>query len=392
MTVSDNAGRDIGTLNTWCLLPTVSITITAGTPSSITVPSSDVDGNLTINWGTSSTSGVTYVLEEATNSGFTSGLRTAYSGTGTNANITGRSNGVTYYYRVKATKSGYNNSAWKTGSNGCTVTFTTPTAGTPSSITVPSSDVDGNLTINWGTSSTSGVTYVLEEATNSGFTSGLRTAYSGTGASTNITGRSNGVTYYYRVKATKSGYNNSAWKTGSNGCTVTITPTAGTPSSISVPSSDSDGTYTVSWGTSSTSGVTYVLEEATNSGFTSGLRTAYSGTGASTNITGRSNGVTYYYRVKATKSGYNNSAWKTGSNGCIISSALSIVWVDFNYTGTESGTQSQPYNTLTEAINAVTVGGEIIIKSGVTSETFTGINKKVTIKPFGGTAVIGKQP
>ena len=98
---------------------------------------------------------------------------------------------------------------------------------------------------------------------------------------------------------------------------VPSTVMAGTPSSISVPSSDSDGTYTVSWGTSSTSGVTYVLEEATNSGFTGGLRTAYSGTGTSTNITGRSNGVTYYYRVKATKSGYNNSAWKTDQTGVL---------------------------------------------------------------------------
>ena len=74
--------------------------------------------------------------------------------------------------------------------------------------------------------------------------------------------------------------------------------------------------------------------------------------------------------------------------------SVQTVWVDFKYEGTELGTQSQPYNTLAEAINAVTVGGEIIIKGGITSETFTGINKikkKVTIKSSGGTATIGKQ-
>ncbi len=72
----------------------------------------------------------------------------------------------------------------------------------------------------------------------------------------------------------------------------------------------------------------------------------------------------------------------------------SSILVDFNYMGTELGTQSQPYNTLAEAIEAVAVGGTITIKAGITSETFDGINKinkNVTIKSSGGTAVIGEQ-
>ena len=75
---------------------------------------------------------------------------------------------------------------------------------------------------------------------------------------------------------------------------------------------------------------------------------------------------------------------------------MALVWVDFNYSGTELGTQSQPYNTLAEAITAVAEGGEISINGGITSETFTGINKidkKMTIKsvPGTGTVIIGKQ-
>ncbi len=82
---------------------------------------------------------------------------------------------------------------------------------------------------------------------------------------------------------------------------------------------------------------------------------------------------------------------------CIIPTTTPMstsVWVDFTYTGTEVGTQSQPYNTLAEAINAVTVGGIITIKAGTTNETFDGtnkINKSVTIKSSGGTVIIGKQ-
>ncbi len=81
------------------------------------------------------------------------------------------------------------------------------------------------------------------------------------------------------------------------------------------------------------------------------------------------------------------------SNPKVKRSDRDILYVDFSYTGTESGTQSQPYNTLVEAINAVGEGGDIIIKNGVTSETFTGLNKiskKVTIKSSGGTATIGQ--
>ncbi|MBT6562482.1 MAG: PQQ-binding-like beta-propeller repeat protein, partial [Candidatus Scalindua sp.] len=92
-----------------------------------------------------------------------------------------------------------------------------------------------------------------------------------------------------------------------------------TPSGITIPANDPDGDYTVSWGASSTDGVTYVLEEATDSNFTVDLRTAYTGIDTSADITGRNQNQTYYYRVKATKSGYRGSAWKKGLNNCTIS-------------------------------------------------------------------------
>jgi len=109
------------------------------------------------------------------------------------------------------------------------------------------------------------------------------------------------------------------------GVTVfSVDPLAAPPASLTVPGSDSDGSYTVSWGASSTSSVTYVLEEATNSSFTSGVRTAYSGTSLSTTITGRSSGSTYYYRIKATRSGYIDSDWRTNPNGCAVSADVNL--------------------------------------------------------------------
>ena len=108
----------------------------------------------------------------------------------------------------------------------------------------------------------------------------------------------------------------------------------GAPSSITVPSNDSDGSYEVSWGASSSSGVTYVLEEATDSSFTSGLRTAYTGTQRNTAISERTSGNTYYYRVKASGSGYIDSPWRTGSNGCYV---LPTYTVSYNANSATSG-------------------------------------------------------
>ena len=286
----------------------------AATPASISVPTNSANGDFIIAWGVSSTPGVTYVLEEATNNNFTSGLRTAYNGTGLTATISGKVNG-SYYYRVRATATGYTDSEYLKSSFGCQVLI--PLAAIPVSITVPISDDDGEYTIAWGVSSSPGVTYVLDEATDSNFTSGLRVAYSGVELNATISAKPNG-SYYYRVKATRSGYDDSAYLTASNGCDVSLPlPTAATPVSISVPTGDNDGEYTISWGASSTPGVTYFLEEFTDSNFTSGLRIAYSGTEQSVLISGKSDG-TFYYRIKATASGYNDSEYQHGSRVLVL--------------------------------------------------------------------------
>ena len=189
----------------------------AKAPAGITVPASDADGGYSMSWGISASTGVTYLLQEATNEGFTTGLRTAYSGLLTSANITLRVKGQSYYYRVQAQKAGLDSSPWTVGANSCNV----GPASTPASITVPLSDADGNYSIMWGASATPGVTYVLEEAIDATFTNGLKQVYSGTALMFSITGNAGGQTvYYYRLKAQRSGFPDSAWKVGVNGCKV----------------------------------------------------------------------------------------------------------------------------------------------------------------------------
>ncbi|MBL9001460.1 MAG: peptidase S8 [Phycisphaerae bacterium] len=64
-------------------------------------------------------------------------------------------------------------------------------------------------------------------------------------------------------------------------------------------------------------------------------------------------------------------------------------WVDFTYTGVESGTYARPYNTLPEALNAAPVGGTVKIKSG-SSPAGILINRDLSIVAPLGDVLIGR--
>jgi len=65
------------------------------------------------------------------------------------------------------------------------------------------------------------------------------------------------------------------------------------------------------------------------------------------------------------------------------------VYVDFGYSGVETGSASQPFNLLSEALPVVASGGTIIVHSGSSSEPLS-ISKKCTITASGGTVTIGQ--
>jgi YD repeat-containing protein len=281
----------------------VSVTL-VGIPPSISVPATSTTGSYTISWGTSSGTVTAYRLYEATNSSF-SGQTLVHDGAATGKALSGKANG-TYYYRVRACNAS-GCSAYRTSGNAVTVTIP---PGLPASITVPSSSTTGSYSISWGAASGTVTAYKLYEATNSSFT-GQTLVHNGIATSKALSGKGNG-TYYYRVRAC-NGSACSGYRTGGNAVTVTLPP--GVPASISVPSSSGTGNYTISWGTSSGTVTAYKLYEATNSSF-SGQVQAYSGTGTSKAISGKSNG-TYYYRVRACNGG-SCSGYRSGGNATTV--------------------------------------------------------------------------
>jgi redox-sensitive bicupin YhaK (pirin superfamily) len=263
----------------------------------LNVSSNNTTGSVTAGWSASLTSGATYVLERADNGG---AFVQVYAGSALSHSAS-LPNG-SYLFRVKAVKSGYSDSAWKT-STPCEVVLV---AGMPATLSVPTSNTTGSVTAGWSASLTPGAIYVLERADNGG---AFTQVYEGNLLSYTST-LGNG-SYVFRIKATKTGFADSAWKTSTT-CNVLLT--ASMPATLSVPTSSTTGKVTASWSVSATSGATYVLERSDNGGAFSQV---YAGSLRTYTETVPLPNGSYVYRVKAVKDGYVASTWKTSAT-CVV--------------------------------------------------------------------------
>jgi YD repeat-containing protein len=180
--------------------------------------------------------------------------------------------------------------------------------GIPASITVPATAPSGSYTISWTAPAAGTVsTYELYESATSSFSS-QTLVYSGTALSKAFTAKPNG-TYYYRVRA--CGLDCSGYRTGADD--IQVRPTA--PASITSPAQSTNGSFTVSWGTSTGSFSRYQLQEASTSSFSSPT-TLYEGSNTSFSVQGRGNG-TYHYRVRACGTGLC-SVYRSGASTTVL--------------------------------------------------------------------------
>lgn len=193
-----------------------------------------------------------------------------------------------YWFRITAC-----NVSWSCNvSRVVKVTIAPPTPGVP---TVGNDDDhDGVFTVSWN--STSGASsYQLYERTNGAWSS---TPVTTSGTSLNLT-RNDG-SYAYRVRACAS----SACSMDSGiSSEIAIVNKPDVPSSISYASRDTNGAYTISWGSASASGavgVVYRLQESKNGGTWTSIGSLTTSTSMS--VSGRGNGD-YKYRVRACNSG-----------------------------------------------------------------------------------------
>lgn len=300
----------------------VSVLNVPGVPGSITVPANS-ESSHTISWQSANGSVARYQLYEASSSNF-SGQTKVYDGLSQSKTLSGRADGE-YHYRVRACNA-TGCSAWRTGSNATSV-LNVP--GTPSNISVPSSS-NGGHTISWGTAGGQVASYKLYEADNYNF-SDQTLVYSGSSLSKSLSGRADGLRYY-RVRACNAS-GCSGYRSGGNAVVVLNKP--GTPGSMSIPSTNYSGSYSISWNAASGTVEDYILQEATNSSFSGASNIQvptscvawYNEPGApsvcrdwapdtSVSISNQADDR-YYYRVRACND-TGCSGWRNGSNSVLV--------------------------------------------------------------------------
>ncbi len=172
-----------------------------------------------LNWTDNSSTETGFEIDRATNSSFNSDLTTFT----VEANVTtyqsrGLTNGTTYYYRVRATIGGSNDSA-----NSNTVSATAgnlpPAAPTGLGATTISA---AQINLTWTDNSTNETGFEVDRATNSSFTDGLTTVTVDANLTTyQSAGLNSSTTYYYRVRATNNG-NDSTNSNTANATTLAL--------------------------------------------------------------------------------------------------------------------------------------------------------------------------
>lgn len=280
------------------------VTVPPGPPASITVPASSLTGSYSVTWGAATGTLTAYNLYEATAANF-SNEQLIYNGTNTSM-ARSKGNG-TYYYRVRAC----NVAACSSFVAGANATVVTLPPSTPATISVPASSITGSYSVSWAVSSGTVTAYQLYEATNSGF-SGETVVYTGTTPAASFSSKGNG-TYYYRVRACNVTAC-SAVIAGGNPTAVTLPPAV--PGATSVVSAyNNTGSYTVSWGASSSGIVTaYELLESVLFGSETPI---YTGTATSFAVSGRGE-ATRSYRVRACNGPGCSAYTATQGNGAVV--------------------------------------------------------------------------
>lgn len=248
------------------------------TPSA---PTTDSDRTFTISWSASTGEDVTkYQLQGRIST--TSTWSSLYNGASRSKTYTAPSDG-TFYFRVRA----YNDRGWGSFSN-TDSTIVAKKPGTPSSLTVPGTDYDGNVTISWGTASGTVDKYQLQQQTNGGSWS---TVYQGTAKSKALTLGTG--SYKFRVRAcnVEANFNSCSGFRTSGTLKVVLTPSV--PQINSIPSGNVTDSFSIGW-TASSNVTRYELQHSPNN---STWTTIYSGTSRSQTVS-YSDGQ-HYFRVRA---------------------------------------------------------------------------------------------
>ncbi|MBQ9874010.1 MAG: hypothetical protein IJM30_06070 [Thermoguttaceae bacterium] len=267
-----------------------------------------------------------YVLEYSTSANFATAASLEFASPGVQT-VSNLASGTTYYFRVKATAERYDDSAWSEAISAATLDPTTtpldvPTitalSGTKTAIVVKFDAIDG------------AAKYVVEYSTDSKFSNPVSKTYSTAGSKT-ISGLPTGTWYYVRMKATATGRPDSAYTevrkiyTGGSYAMPSFTfSTVKTAVVLNIKPGKIDANQGAP--------EKYVVEYSESPDF-SNARTKTVAQGVEADgtlkpckptISGLTFGTAYYFRVKATGSLGNDSAWYANNGKPIAAGQLAV--------------------------------------------------------------------
>ena len=195
------------------------------------------------------------------------------------------------------------------GANSFVLAAPLPTLAAPGSFTATAESTT-QINLTWA-AVTHATQYTVDRSTTIGFNTGTVTfgIYSGGLLLFNDTALTANTQYYYRISAVASGYNNSPYSTA-NATTEMVT--LATPTDF-VATPTGNTTVGLTWAAVANA-TAYVVDRATNSGFTTGVTLGiYNGATLSFGDTGLTASTEYFYRIKATATGYTNSGYGTAN-------------------------------------------------------------------------------
>jgi transcriptional regulator CtsR len=340
-TLQEYAATPANTWATWWgsfSLPPSSLPVAPANLSATPVSASQI--NLT--WTDQSTNETGFEIERKT------GAVGTYAQIGTTAaNITtysdsGRAEGTTYFYRVRAAN-GTGNSAYSNEAS-ATTSASLPVAPANLSATAFSSS---QINLSWTDQSTNETGFQIERKTGAGGTYALIGTRPANDTSEGDGGLAGGATYFYRVRAV-NGAGNSAY---SNEASAT-TPLHEVPANLSATAVSSTTIY-LTWTYQSANQTGFQIERKTGAGGTYALIVTVASNATTYIDTGRTEGTTYFYRVRAVVgtgnySAYSNEASATTSSSlpaapvnlsaaAVSPSQINLSWTD--QSGNETGFQ-----------------------------------------------------
>ena len=273
----------------WSLKNTVPVqpAQSVGPPSEIVTISGNASATLT--WDEPSVGAKQYQVQYSTNRNgpWQPTLTTPWD----HIEITGLTNGTTYYFQVRSFNSDADKSEWVPAPNPAT-----PTGGTNAPTNVQAVGDNAKATVIWTAPTPTPDRYLVQYRIAGGTTPWI-SAPNATGTSTTVTGLTNGTSYVFQVAAVKDGQQ-SAWAT-SNAATPHPASTPLPPTSVSAYGTDSAAV--VSWTMPAGQPVTtYLLQYSLNNSQWFPATPVSTGRTDQTFILGGlTNGQAYYIRVAA---------------------------------------------------------------------------------------------